>query len=84
MAESQGAPGPWTTGDDEPVRVIMNLPRSVLKKVERLAAAHELSRTTVIRRAIDLDDFFDRIAGRGGTILVKERGCDELKEVIFR
>jgi hypothetical protein len=69
--------------DAELVKVTLNLPRSVLQKVERLAEAHGLNKTTVIRRAIELEDFLDSITRGGGKILVKEAKGD-MKEVIFR
>jgi hypothetical protein len=69
--------------DNELVKVSLNLPRSVLRKVEALAQKTGFNKTTVIRRAIDLDVFLDDVHSRGGKILVKEKG-DDLKEVIFR
>jgi hypothetical protein len=69
--------------DSELVKVSLNLPRSVLRKVEALAQKTGFNKTTVIRRAIDLEAFLDDVRSRDGKILVKEKG-DGLKEVIFR
>ncbi len=76
-------PTPVSPAGDELVRVTLNLPRSVLAKAERLALALGLNKTTVIRRAIELEDFLDSIIRGGGKILVKEAKGD-MKEVIFR
>lgn len=70
--------------DAELVRVTLNLPRSVLEKVERLAQKRGLNKTTVIRRAIDIEDWIEAITENDGKVLVKERGTAELKEVVFR
>jgi hypothetical protein len=69
--------------DAELVKVSLNLPRSVLRKVEALAEKTGFNKTTVIRRAIDLEAFLDELRSRDGKILVKEKG-DDLKEIIFR
>ena len=73
-----------TAAGDELVKVTLNLPRSVFAKVERLAAAQGVNRTSVIRRAIDLEDFVDGILVNGGKLLVKESKHGDLKEVAFR
>jgi|RifCSP16_2_1023846.scaffolds.fasta_scaffold185011_2 predicted DNA-binding protein len=69
--------------DSELVKVSLNLPRSVLRKVEALAQKTGFNKTTVIRRAIDIEAFLDEVRSRDGKFLVKEKG-DELKEIIFR
>jgi hypothetical protein len=69
--------------DAELVRVTLNLPRSVLDKVERLAAAHGVNKTSIIVRAIELEDFLDSITRRGGKLLV-EKANGDINEVIFR
>jgi hypothetical protein len=68
--------------DNEPVKVTLNLPRSVVRKVEAMALKRGLNKTTIIRRAIELEEFFQEITDGDGKVLVKQ-GKD-LKEVIFR
>lgn len=75
---------PASNEDTELVKVSLNLPRSVFAKVERLARKSGLNKTTIIRRAIDLEDFIDGIKENDGKVLVKEGKGGDLKEVIFR
>jgi predicted transcriptional regulator len=71
-----------TRDPDELVKVSLNLPMSVLEKVERLARNQSFNRTTIIRRAIDIEAYFDEVRRRGGKVLIKEG--DDIKEVVFR
>jgi predicted DNA-binding protein len=64
------------------VKVSLNLPRSVLRKVEALSKKTGFNKTTVIRRAIDLEAFLDSVTSKDGKILVKQG--NDLKEVVFR
>ena len=73
---------PQTEDETELVKVSLNLPRSVMRKVAHLAEKNGLNKTTVIRRAIDLEAFLDDVVTNGGKVLVKQG--DDLKEVIFR
>ncbi len=66
----------------ELVKVSLNLPRSVLRKVEALSEKTGYNKTTVIRRAIDHEAFLDSVTSKDGKILVKVG--DDLKEVVFR
>lgn len=84
MSTRNGSAKPASNEDTELVKVTLNLPRSVLGKVERLAAKRGLNKTTVIRRAIDLEDWIEEITEKDGKVLVKESGKGDLKEVIFR
>lgn len=67
---------------EELVKVSLNLPISVLEKVERLARRSQYNRTTIIRRAIDIEAYFDDVRRRGGKVLIKDG--DGIKEVVFR
>ncbi len=71
---------------EDSVKVCLNLPRDVIEKLTRLSNATGFNKTTVIRRAIELEDFFFDVRSRQGKILIKEKGekGDEFKEVIFR
>jgi predicted DNA-binding protein len=73
---------PVTADDSELVKVSLNLPRSVMKKVEALARRNGVNKTTVIRRAIDLEAYLDTVRANDGKVLVKEGR--NIKEVIFR
>jgi len=73
---------PVTPDDAELVKVSLNLPRSVMKKVEALARRNGVNKTTVIRRAIDLEAYLDAVIAKDGKVLVKEGRS--IKEVIFR
>jgi len=73
---------PATTDDTELVKVSLNLPRSVMRKVEALARRNGVNKTTVIRRAIDLEAYLDTVRANDGKVLVKEGRT--IKEVIFR
>lgn len=73
---------PARTDDTELVKVSLNLPRSVMKKVEALALRNGVNKTTVIRRAIDLEAYLDTVRAKDGQVLVKEGG--NIKEIIFR
>ncbi len=79
---NNGRPGP-NDDDNELVKVSLNLPRSVFQKVEALASKTGFNKTTVIRRAIDLEAYIDELLSRDAKILVKEKG-DDIKEIIFR
>jgi predicted DNA-binding protein len=76
------APPPVTTEDTELVKVSLNLPRSVMKKVEALARRNGVNKTTVIRRAIDLEAYLDSVRADDGQVLVKQGR--NIKEIIFR
>jgi hypothetical protein len=74
---------PVVPEDAERVKVTLMMPKHVVDKVARLATANGFNKTTVIRRAIDLEDLLDGIVKDGGTVLVKARNGD-IKEVILR
>jgi hypothetical protein len=70
--------------ENELVKISLNLPRSVLRKVEALAQKTGLNKTTVIRRAIDIDAFFEDVWNSGGKVIVKEKGDKALTEIRFK
>lgn len=68
--------------DSELIKISLNLPRFVFDMVEELAAREKVTKTAVIRRAIELQKFFDDVTRSDGKLLVKTG--DETKEVVFR
>ena len=68
--------------DHSLVKVSLNLPVSVLSKVEAMARDTGHNRTTVIRRAIDAEAYFHELRKAGGKVIVERGG--KLIEVVFR
>lgn len=68
--------------ETELIKISLNLPRFVLDMVEELASRESMSKTAVIRRAIELKKFLDDAMRSDGKLLVKHG--DDVKEVVFR
>jgi hypothetical protein len=64
------------------VKVSLNLPSSVIRKVRRLSEVQQRTMTEVIRRAIEMEDYVESVREKNGKILVKKD--DELSELIIR
>jgi predicted DNA-binding protein len=75
--------GPVGAGDPGgTVKVSLNLPTSVIRKVKRLSERQQRTMTEVIRRAIEMEDYVESVREQNGKILVKKD--DELRELIIR
>lgn len=65
-------------------RMIIDLSEELAETVRALAKKRGSSVSDVIRRAISLDNFFDKEISNGNTVILKNESTDKMREVVLR
>jgi hypothetical protein len=82
VTERSGAGGGMVMGDDDLVKVSMNLPPDDVKTIDEIARRRHITKTDVVRRGINAERFLEELKAENAKLVV-HRPDGSVERVVF-